>query len=136
MDEQENSRWEILLVDDDEDDYILIQKMLHEDMKHPFSLHWTKEGAKFIELAANNKYDLCLVEYRLGNETGLELIARLLASNPEIPVILITGWENFELINTARGFGVSSFLHKSTLNSKSLCRTIQKVIEDSKKSKS
>jgi DNA-binding NtrC family response regulator len=136
MDEQENNRWEMLLVDDDEDDYVIIQKMLQEDMQHPYNLHWTQESGKFIELAASRKFDLYLVDYRLGNETGLELIARMVASNPEIPIILITGWENFELINTARGFGVSSFLHKSTLNSKSLCRTIQKVIDDSKKPKS
>jgi two-component system, sporulation sensor kinase E len=121
--------WEILLVDDDEEDFLIIHSMLLEYQEPPSDLDWVKNGDKFLELVCSGKYDAALVDHRLGKQNGLELIGKLKLTCPEIPVILITGWPVGDLLNSVQLYGADSFLDKSTLDSGTLHRTIQMVLE-------
>ena len=64
----------VLLVDDDDDDYVLTAELLADAEGQRFALDRvaTAEGA-LAQLAAQ-RYDVCLMDYRLGPCTGLDLL--------------------------------------------------------------
>ena len=68
------NRISILIVDDDEDDFILVEDMLDEVEHTSFDLTWTQFYDDGLQLLAKQKFDLCLVDYHLGEENGIEVI--------------------------------------------------------------
>ena len=63
----------VLLVDDDEDDYILTRDLLSESQGIRFELEWIAACDPALEAIAHNKYDVYLLDYRLGEHNGLQL---------------------------------------------------------------
>jgi DNA-binding response OmpR family regulator len=70
-----------LLVEDDADDYILIQNMLSAIPDQSFELQWVKDSDSALHAISDASHDVCLLDYRLGESTGLEL----LESNCSLP---------------------------------------------------
>src|SRR5689334_14277692 len=90
--------WRILLVDDDEDDYVLIRQMLAEARERKFVLEWAstfKAGKDMLE--ADRSFDAVLVDYDLRSDTGIELIRAAVAQQYPAPFILLTGHGTYEL---------------------------------------
>ncbi len=68
----------LLLVEDDEEDFLLTRKLLRENGRTTFDLKWVKNyESALTEL--RTPYDVCLVDYRLGADTGLSLIEQAIS---------------------------------------------------------
>ncbi|MGH9830313.1 MAG: response regulator [Blastocatellia bacterium] len=80
----------VLLVNDDSDDYILVRDML-EDAARDYTVTcvWTPSAA--IEAIDSGIHDVCLVDWRLGAQSGLELLRDIRQRGCTIPAILLTG---------------------------------------------
>jgi len=61
----------VLLVEDDEDDYILARDLFGEFTSPRVQLEWVKQFSAGLEAMAQNRHDVCLVDYRLGAENGI-----------------------------------------------------------------
>ena len=81
----------LLLVDDDEDDYILTKKLLNQVEDARYDIEWIPSYREAIETLRNDNHDVCLFDYQLGGQTGLDLLKEALASGLTTPVILLTG---------------------------------------------
>jgi len=68
-----NSQWTILLVEDDEDDYMLVKEMLTDARGKKSLLEWASSYETGKQAILNNQYDAILMDYQLGSETGLDL---------------------------------------------------------------
>ena len=68
------SNIKVLLVEDDEDDFIITRDLLAEIRGREFVLDWAKTYEKGLELMVLNRHDVCLVDYRLGAHNGVELL--------------------------------------------------------------
>ena len=55
----------LLLVDDDEDDYLITRGMLAEQNRLPVRLDWTPEYDDALQIIQRAKHDLYLIDYRL-----------------------------------------------------------------------
>ena len=64
----------IALIEDDEDDYVIIQDYLHEFRWAEASLEWADNYDDGLALMSENRHAVYLLDYRLGNETGLDLL--------------------------------------------------------------
>ena len=85
-----DTSWQILYVEDDDEDVFLVRKMLGlaQDRQIELSHAATfEEGRSRLE---NDSYDAVLVDYDLGAHTGLELI-RAISPDYPAPLILYTG---------------------------------------------
>src|SRR5690348_4130369 len=89
MSEMELAR--VLLVEDDEDDYILTRGLFSEMRGRRFQLEWFKSYPLGLEAMARNQHDVCLVDYRLGAQNGIELLREALERGCQAPIILLTG---------------------------------------------
>lgn len=121
-------RIRILLVDDDEEDSFIVRDLLSRALFNKFQLDWCyrlEDGYKSIE---QEKYQVCLVDYRLGVHTGLEFIAECVRRGYKTPCILLTGYGDHEIDLRALSVGAADYLIKGSLNTDILERSIRYTI--------
>lgn len=124
-----NRRWKILLVEDDEDDYILTRNLLTEARGNRYDLSWVTNYESALSKLPENSWDVILVDYDLGSHTGLDLVHQVGASGCRIPVILLTGRGSYETDLEAMKAGAADYLTKAEANALLLERTIRYAIE-------
>ncbi len=69
-------RLSILLVEDDEDDYILTRELLSENYREGFQLDWKTGYDDGLKALLKGGHDVCLLDYRLGEHSGIDLLRR------------------------------------------------------------
>jgi diguanylate cyclase (GGDEF)-like protein/PAS domain S-box-containing protein len=118
----------VLLVEDDEDDFVLTQSMLLANGRTRFDLEWEQSYAAALDAVRVATHDLYLVDYRLGEHTGLELVRNAWGADPPAPVILLTGTDDYAVDMEATALGVTDYLVKGTIDAPSLERTIRYAV--------
>ncbi len=78
----------ILLIDDDEDDYVLTRDLLMDIHPSGYQLDWSHNPQTAIDSFKDNNYDLYLIDYKLGKMTGIDLIR--LAREAVVPSPLLS----------------------------------------------
>jgi PAS domain S-box-containing protein len=122
----------ILLVEDDEDDFVLFLDYLNEIKIGRYSLtHVTSfnEGVKWIR---QKKHDIYFFDFLLGSHDGLDLIKECVINGIEAPFILLTGIGNHDTDLMAMELGASDYLKKSDLNADLLERCMRYSILQTK----
>jgi len=119
----------ILLVDDDEDDFIITRDIITDIPGRHYQLDWTAAFNEALDLINQKKHDVYLVDYRLGARDGLELITEAIANGCTAPLILLTGQSDRETDERAMRLGASDYLVKGTFNPFDLERSIRYSIE-------
>jgi len=118
----------ILLVEDDEDDFVLTRSMLQVPGTAWFQLEWEQSYLPALQAIREARHDLYLVDYRLGDRTGLDLVRDAWDSEPPAPVIVLTGQDDYEVDVQASELGVTDYLVKGTIDAPSLERTIRYAV--------
>jgi diguanylate cyclase (GGDEF)-like protein/PAS domain S-box-containing protein len=118
----------ILLVEDDEDDYVLTRTMLQRAPTSRIELDWAQSYGAALERIREAPHDLYIVDYRLGERTGLDLVRDAWERDPPAPVILLTGQDDLEVDLEATELGVTDYLVKATIDAPSLERTIRYAV--------
>jgi signal transduction histidine kinase len=119
----------VLLVEDDEDDYVFIRELLSEVKDAKYILEWVPTFDKALEKMAYTENQVCLIDYRLGPHDGLEILQGAKKRGSRAPVILVTGQEDYEIDLKAMRFGATDYLVKSQLTGPLLDRSIRYAIE-------
>ncbi|MDQ1272126.1 MAG: hypothetical protein QG591_756 [Planctomycetota bacterium] len=119
----------ILLVDDDEEDYIIARDILSEIKIMRFDLQWERTYDDALRIICCNQYDICLFDYRLGPRTGLELLHEVVDNGYKGPVIILTGQDDHEVDNEAMKAGAADYLVKGQINASLLERSIRHAME-------
>ena len=115
----------VLLIEDDEDDYILIRNLLDELFKSRFELEWVKTYESALHALDSHRYDICLLDYRLGERNGVELLNEVHAGDCIVPIIVITALGSYEVDREAMRAGAADYLVKSCLTADLLERSIR-----------
>jgi signal transduction histidine kinase len=133
----EKYRLSILLVEDDEDDYLIVQNLLSQIEGWAFDLDWVRTYDTALEALARRTYDVCLVDYRLNGHSGLDLLRQVSvtckaeaeggSSCP--PMIMLTGYGNPKLDLAAMKAGAADYLIKGNIDATMLERSIRYAVE-------
>lgn len=103
-----------LLVVDDESDFVtLIQTIL---MQEGYGVDTATSATQAIALQRKNAYDLALVDLRMPEMTGLELLQYLKARDKSIFVILMTAYGSFSVGIEALRRGATDYVAKPFKN--------------------
>ena len=105
----------IVHIDHDEDQHVLLSRLLAGTDNFPVEL--TRIGTFQAGLAAfsANAADVFLVDYRLGDRTGLELVSEGRRQGGSRPAIVLTGSSSREINLRAAGLGAADYLEKGSL---------------------
>lgn len=115
----------ILLIDDDESDYLLTRELLNDISSDGFKLEWQSTYGEGLEALCEGRNDICLLDYRLGARTGLDLMREAKERACLIPVIILTGQSEGEIDFSALELGAADYLEKSELSASKLVRAIR-----------
>jgi PAS domain S-box-containing protein len=119
----------VLIVEDDEDDFILARDLFAEFDGPRAQLDWMKNFSTGLEAMARNQHDIYLVDYRLGAQNGVELLRAAQERGCRAPIILLTGQGEHEIDLEAMKAGAADYLVKGRLDSGLLERSIRYAIE-------
>jgi two-component system cell cycle sensor histidine kinase/response regulator CckA len=119
----------VLLVDDEEDEFILARDLLRRAGDARFSLEWASTFEGGLELLQDGRVNVCLVDYQLGGRTGLDFVREAQAMSLDVPLILMTGRGGRAVDADAISAGAADYLDKSGLTPALLERSIRYAIE-------
>ncbi|HEX8824620.1 MAG TPA: response regulator, partial [Archangium sp.] len=119
----------VLLVDDDEDDFVVTRNALRSIGPGRMVLEWVSTGEDALAALEARAHDVCLLDYRLGAITGLDLLEQLRQRGWHGPVILLTGLGDDALDQQALEAGAADFLVKSQLTPTILERSIRYALQ-------
>jgi PAS domain S-box-containing protein len=126
----------VLLVDDDEDEYFLIRRMLSartyqwaSETPVTFQVDWTASYQEAVRAFKRNSYDAYLVDYHLVNHTGIELLEEAARLSLPAPIIILTGAESYAVDAAAARLGAADYLVKKYTNAQILERSIRYAVE-------
>ena len=117
----------VLLVEDDEDDFVLVQDLFAE-IGERYKLQRVASYDEAVEL--EDTFDVCLLDYRLGAHDGLELMQDLRRRGFRCPMILLTGQDDDTVDRMAMRAGAADYLIKGQINAQNLERSIRYSIQE------
>src|ERR1043166_2000528 len=126
----------VLLVDDDEDDYVMTREVLSGAATGVFQLDWASDYDQAVAMIERREHDVYLLDYRLGERSGLEILRAVGSKNPHSPMILLTGQGDDGIDLEAMREGAADYLIKGQLTADLLARSIRYSMERSKSSQS
>lgn len=118
----------ILLIEDDEDDYVFARDLLSEVFGDGLKLSWLSDGKDGLAALLEGGFDIYLVDYRLGELDGIELVRRSVAEGCKAPIILLTGQDSREIDLEAMSAGAVDYLIKGKLTASLLDKAIRYAI--------
>lgn len=119
----------ILIVDDDEDDFLLTSEFIKKIDDRHFEIDWCFKYVDAIASIKRNTYDIYFIDYYLGARTGLDLIQEAATLQLEAPLVLLTGKGNQLIDREAMQAGATDYLVKSELNVEKVERCIRYSLE-------
>jgi len=127
---QELSTIKVLLIDDDEDDYIITRDILREIASTRYELDWENNYDHAISRILERKHDVYLVDYRLGSHDGITLISTAIQEQINAPLILLTGKSDSQVDVSAMEKGAADFLVKGEITPQMMERAIRYAINN------
>lgn len=116
----------ILLVDDDEDDFVLTRDLVSRiPQSENYELLWCSNYEAAINAMLKGMHDVYLVDYRLGKQTGIDLLREAIKSNVSEPIIILTGKGDSHVDEEALRNGAADYLVKDRIDPMTLERSIR-----------
>ncbi|MCW3091569.1 MAG: sigma-54-dependent Fis family transcriptional regulator [Ferruginibacter sp.] len=99
----------ILIIDDDMDMCLLLERFF---TRNQFQVKITHSGKKGLEELEKNPPDAILCDFRLGDTDGKELLIQIKQINPDVPVIIITGYSEIKMAVEVMKHGAFDYVTK------------------------
>ncbi|MCA9757618.1 MAG: diguanylate cyclase [Candidatus Eisenbacteria bacterium] len=115
----------LLMVEDSEDDYLLARGFLESAYAGKYDIDWAPTFDEGLQKLGAGRYDLCVLDYRLGDRTGLQLLASAREKGVDLPFVMLTNETDSELDGRALQLGAADFLSKLRIDPELLHRSIR-----------
>lgn len=116
----------ILVIDDDLDLCTLLKKFL---TKKGFEIHTSLKAKDALILLKKEKFHLILCDYRLPDASGIEMIQRIKILQPDVLIIMITGYSDVRTAVSTLKQGAYDYVTKP-LYPDEILLTIQDALEN------
>ena len=114
-----------LLIIEDNLDVLLSMKIGLEN--HGFCVDVADNGIEGEEKAYINEYDLILIDITLPDKNGIDIVKYLRGENVDVPIIIISGCNNHDIIINSFNLGIDDYITKPFLIEELVAR-VQAVI--------
>lgn len=116
----------ILVIEDDPVGREVVRRCLMR-LDEPAEPMFAREAAEALEILAAESPDLVLIDLRMRDGDGLELVRRIHRGHPLVPVVLMTRPGSEQLAVDALRAGAASYVPRDALREE-LCDTLERVL--------
>jgi DNA-binding response OmpR family regulator len=99
----------VLLVDDDKSILRILTRILQ---KQGYNVHIAETGREAEEMISSQSYDLALIDVKLPDTDGIDLLQKIKATRPNMIRIILTGFASMDNGIRALDAGADSYLVK------------------------
>ena len=99
----------ILIIDDDTDMCWVLSEVLKEE---GFYVNIVNDKASALSMVRKQKYDLILLDYKIGKDDGLNVLSELKNIDNKSSIIMISAYGNNEVRKKAVSEGALEFIDK------------------------
>lgn len=118
----------VLIIDDAEADHALTEEYLN-DSGGDYQFYHAYSAEQGLEIYHTHPVDCVLLDYRMPDKDGLEVLKQLTRENKTIPVIMVTGEGNEFVAVTAMKLGLQDYIPKKILTPSALKRAVERAVE-------
>jgi len=104
-----NTQRKVLVVDDDP---VVARSFDRVLTGKGYAVISARDGVEALQKLKDEKYDVVFTDIRMPGMNGIEVAKRIKASQPWLPVVIVTGYGTDDNEAQARAAGVAGFLHK------------------------
>jgi diguanylate cyclase (GGDEF)-like protein/PAS domain S-box-containing protein len=119
----------VLAIEDDPGDFGLIRAHIRlsglcaKDEKEP--VIWAKTLASGVIAAQKMKPDIILLDLSLPDSAGMDTVHSMRSAQPNVPIVVLTGHDDYALANAALQAGAQDYLVKGNFDHDALGRAIR-----------
>ena len=113
----ENKKFKVLIADDETIIRWGLKSFVEQDPDFEV-VAMAEDGEMALEEALTHKPDLILADINMPFMNGLEFIARLREEQPDVCIVIVTGYEEFEFVQKALSLGVKAYILKPIMEEK------------------
>lgn len=121
----------VLLIDDDKNYHTLTRVMLSRIEPDKYQVDWVSSYNEGLDAIKQGGHDAYLVDYHLGPDNGVELVAEASATTTA-PLIVLTGQGEQDVDKAAMEAGAADYIDKTELKPALLERALRYSIERSR----
>ncbi|VAX34604.1 Response regulator of zinc sigma-54-dependent two-component system [hydrothermal vent metagenome] len=103
------NRIKLLIVDDEK---IAIKNLEHVLNKEGYEIKTTSNGQNALKLLSRHEFDVVLTDLKMEKVDGMQILKRCKESNPDLEVIMITGYATVETAIAAMKHGAYHYIAK------------------------
>src|SRR5215813_7979562 len=119
----------VLIVDDFQEDRRVYQRHLLQDEEWRYKMIEAATGEEAIALFREARPDCVLLDYRLPDINGMEVLAAIDDCDGVCPVVMLTAEEDIAVAVEALKSGAQDYLNKNTLTAIDLLHAVNRAIE-------
>ena len=119
----------VLVIDDDEEDAAITRRALADIPWFTCAIDSANTYASALAALRTTDYDVILLDYGLGERSGLERLQEAFGATLPLAVVLLTGMPSRQLDESVSRAGISHLLEKSELGGGQLERSIRYALE-------
>ncbi len=119
----------MLLIDDDRADYVITRDVFDDIPGSSYSLTWASTVEEALRTFQDAPPDIILLDYLLGDRSGLQFLKHIRQSDIQVPVIMLTAYDDRAIDEESLSAGADEYMTKASLSPPLLDRTIRYAIE-------
>jgi CheY-like chemotaxis protein len=121
--------WRVLVADDDPEICTLIKTIL---ARGPYDVTLCEDAeSALVHIQRDQPYDILISDFMMPGISGIELIVQVRQNRPtaQIPIVMISGHNNYAMGARAKEAGANAFLYKPFTLAQ-LRSTVQELLTD------
>ncbi|OHB78013.1 MAG: hypothetical protein A2W31_17920 [Planctomycetes bacterium RBG_16_64_10] len=124
-----SQRFQVLLVEDNPSDARLIRELLAGAKRGRFDVVTVERLATGLAALRGGSYDTVLLDLSLPDSQGIDTFLAIQQQNPTIPIVVLSGLEDEELMLKAVHEGAQDYLVKADIDTNLLERALRYAVE-------
>lgn len=126
---KDNQLYKILVIEDSEGDFVLFEEYIYDHFTNTEITNVTSfKEFKAVATTAND-FDIIFLDLSLPDKSGIELVKASIALPNLTPIVVLTGYPDFNFALQSLSLGVSDYLLKEDLSSLTIYKCIVYNIE-------